>query len=107
MPHRGEGNFFLRGFALRYGDDLQRSVAVRQKSPGDLDATLHGLNRSVDSTICFHMGCATIERIPREPPDRHLADVPRAEMPEMMRRLGLDAALAAGFDNFCPDAFRR
>jgi DNA oxidative demethylase len=100
-----QGIFFLRGFALRYGDALQRSVAVLQQSPGDLDATPHGLRMSGDSTTCFHMGCTTIERIQGEPPDRHLANVPRADMPEIMRRLGRDAALAAGFNGFCPDAF--
>jgi alkylated DNA repair protein (DNA oxidative demethylase) len=94
------GAFILRGFALRYGEDLQRGLAELQKSsPNRPSVTPSGLSMSGDSTTCFHLGCTTIERSK----DHFLIDVPRAAMPEVLRRLGRDAATAVGFSNFVPD----
>ena len=94
------GAFILRGFALRYGEELQRGVAELQKSPLNRHSvTPSGLSMTGDSTTCFHLGWTTIERSK----DHFPTDVPRAAMPEVLRSLGRDAAAAVGFNNFAPD----
>jgi DNA oxidative demethylase len=94
------GAFILRGFALPYGEELQRGVAELQKSPLNRHSvTPSGLSMTGDSTTCFHLGWTTIERSK----DHFPTDVPRAAMPEVLRSLGRDAAAAVGFNNFAPD----
>jgi alkylated DNA repair protein (DNA oxidative demethylase) len=94
------GTFILRGFALRYGEELQRGVAELQKWPVNRHSvTPSGLSMSGDSTTCFHLGWTTIERSK----GHFLMDMPRAAMPEVLRNLGRDAAAAVGFNNFAPD----
>jgi DNA oxidative demethylase len=94
------GAFILRGFALRFGEELQRGVAEIQKSPLNRQlVTPSGLSMSGDSTTCFHLGWTTIERSKEHFP----LDVPRAVIPEVLRSLGRDAAAAVGFNNFAPD----
>ncbi|MFM0203722.1 hypothetical protein PQR53_28070 [Paraburkholderia fungorum] len=76
------GAFILREFALRYGEELQRSLAELRKSPLNRPSvTPSGLSMSGDSTTCFHLGCTTIERSK----DHSLTDVPRAALPEVLR----------------------
>jgi alkylated DNA repair protein (DNA oxidative demethylase) len=94
------GAFILRGFALRYGQEMQRGLAELQKSPLNRPSvTPSGLSMSGDSTTCFHLGWTTIERSK----DHSQIDVPRAALPEVLRSLGRDAAAAVGFNNFAPD----
>jgi alkylated DNA repair protein (DNA oxidative demethylase) len=94
------GAFVLRGFALRYGEELLRGVAELQKAPLNRHAaTPSGLSMSGDSTTCFHLGWTTIERSK----DHLAADVPRAAIPDVLRRLGRDAGAIVGFSTFAPD----
>jgi DNA oxidative demethylase len=94
------GAFILRGFALRYGEELRRGVTDLQKSQADRPSvTPSGLSMSSDSTTCFHLGWTTIERSK----DHLRIDVPRAAIPEVLMSLGRDAAAAAGFNRFAPD----
>ena len=94
------GAFILRGFALRYGEELQRGLAELQKSALNRPSvTPSGLSMSSDSTTCFHLGWTTIERSK----DLLRIDVPRAAIPEVLMSLGRDAAAAVGFNNFAPD----
>jgi alkylated DNA repair protein (DNA oxidative demethylase) len=96
----GRGAFILRGFALRHGAVLQRGVAEFQKSAQNRRfVTPSGLSMSSDSTTCFHLGSTTIERSE----DRLPKDTPCAAIPDLMRRLGRDAAAAVGFIDFVPD----
>jgi alkylated DNA repair protein (DNA oxidative demethylase) len=96
----GRGAFILRGFALRYGEELQRGVAELQKSPRSRrSVTPSGLSMSSDSTTCFHLGWTTIERSK----NRVQTDTPCAAMPDVLRSLGRDAAATVGFNEFAPD----
>jgi DNA oxidative demethylase len=96
----GRGAFILRGFALRYGDELSRCVVELQNSPqGRCSATPSGLSMSSESTTCFSLGWTTIARRQDELP----ADPPCAAMPDVLRTLGRDAAVAVGFKDFTPD----
>jgi DNA oxidative demethylase len=94
------GVFILRGFALRYGEELQLGIAELQKSSHHRrSVTPSGLTMSSKSTTCFALGWTTIERSQ----DRHLPDTPRAAMPEVLRSLGREAAATVGFNHFAPD----
>ncbi|WP_408254310.1 alpha-ketoglutarate-dependent dioxygenase AlkB [Paraburkholderia phytofirmans] len=96
----GRGAFILRGFALRYGDELPRRVAELQNSPQDrCSVTPSGLSMSSESTTCFSLGWTTIERSQ----DCLPTDPPYAVMPDVLRNLGRDAAAAVGFNDFAPD----
>src|ERR1700722_3382544 len=94
------GAFILRGFALRYGDELQCCVADLQNSPQDrCTVTPSGLSMSCESTTCFSLGSTTIARSRDNLP----TDPPCAAMPDVLRALGKDAAVAVGFKDFAPD----
>jgi alkylated DNA repair protein (DNA oxidative demethylase) len=96
----GHGAFILRGFALRYGDELQRCVTELQNSPQDrCSVTPRGLSMSSESTTCFNLGSTTIARSRDNLPTPH----PCAAMPDVLRALGKDAAGAVGFNDFAPD----
>ncbi len=95
------GVFILRGFALRYGEELQRGVAELQKSPRNCHSvTPSGLSMSSVSTTLLQVGWTTIERNP----GRLLTNVPPAAIPEVLRSLGRSAAAAVGFNDFAPDS---
>jgi alkylated DNA repair protein (DNA oxidative demethylase) len=95
------GVFILRGFALRYGDELKRGVAELQKSPRNCySVTPSGLSMSSVSTTLLQMGWTMIERSPGRLP----TDVPPVAMPEVLRSLGRDAAAMVGFNDFAPDS---
>jgi alkylated DNA repair protein (DNA oxidative demethylase) len=96
----GRGAFILRGFALRYGDELPRHVAELQNSPRDgCSVTPSGLSMSSESTTCFSLGWTTIARSQDDLP----TDQPCAAMPDVLRALGRDAAVTVGFKDFAPD----
>jgi alkylated DNA repair protein (DNA oxidative demethylase) len=96
----GRGAFILRGFALRYGDELPRRVTELQKSPQDRrSVTPNGLSMSSESTTCFSLGWTTIARSQDHPP----TDLPCAVMPDVLKALGRDAAATVGFNDFAPD----
>ena len=94
------GAFILRGFALRYGQEMQRGLAELQKSPLNRPSvTPSGLSMSSESTTCFSLGWTTIARSQ----DRLPTDPPCAAMPDVLRNLGRDAAATVGFNDFAPD----
>jgi DNA oxidative demethylase len=96
----GRGAFILRGFALRYGDELLRCVAELQNSaPDRRSATPSGLSMSSESTTGFSLGWTTIARSQGNLP----TDSPCAAVPDVLRALGRDAAVTVGFNDFVPD----
>jgi alkylated DNA repair protein (DNA oxidative demethylase) len=96
----GRGAFILRGFALRYGDELPRRVAELQNSPQDRRSVMpSGLSMSSESTTCFSLGWTAIARSQDHLP----MDPPCAAMPDVLRALGRDAAVTVGFNDFAPD----
>src|SRR6267154_1379772 len=95
----------LRGFALACVDDLLSALAeIEQVSPFRHMATPGGFTMSVALTNCGALGWTTDRRGYRYTgidPDN---DRPWPAMPEVFTRLAREAARAAGFAGFTPDA---
>lgn len=95
----------LRGFALPYVDELLPAiVALERESPFRHMVTPGGFTMSVALTNCGELGWTTDRRGYRYTgidPDNGR---PWPPMPAMFVRLACQAAQAAGFDDFEPDA---
>lgn len=101
----GPGAFVLRGFAREVGPDLLKAVGeVSTSSPFRHLITPGGLRMSVAMTNCGERGWVsdrTGYRYDEADPD---LDRPWPPMPESFRKLAHDAAKAAGYPDFRPDA---
>ena len=95
----------LRGFALAYVEDLLPSLAeVEQVSPFRHMVTPGGFTMSVALTNCGSLGWTTDSRGYRYTRDDPDSNQPWPAMPETFARLAHEAAKAAGFEGFAPDA---
>jgi len=97
--------FVLRGFALPYVDALLPAiVGIEAHSPFRHMVTPGGFTMSVALTNCGELGWITNRRgysYSDLDPDN---GQPWPAMPEVFDRLAREAALAAGFNGFAPDA---
>lgn len=97
--------FVLRGFALPYVDALLPAIAgIEARSPFRHMVTPGGFTMSVALTNCGELGWITNRRgysYSDLDPDN---GQPWPVMPEVFARLAREAALAAGFNGFVPDA---
>jgi len=101
----GPRAFVLRGFALPYVDDLLPSIAaIEQVSPFRHMVTPGGFTMSVALTNCGALGWTTDRRGYRYTGIDPSTERPWPAMPDVLVRLAHEAAEAAGFDNFSPDA---
>lgn len=101
----GPAAFVLRGFALPCVDALLPAItAIEAASPFRHMVTPGGFTMSVALTNCGQWGWTTDRRgyrYSRLDPDN---GQPWPAMPDVLTRLAQDAAQAAGFDGFVPDA---
>lgn len=97
--------FVLRGFALPYVDDLMPAIAgIETSSPFRNMVIPCGFTMSVALTNCGALGWTTDRhgyRYTGIDPD---SGRPWPDMPDVFARLAREAAAAAGFENFEPDA---
>ena len=105
MLRIADGAWLLRGFALAREAALLAAIeAVAAQAPFRHMETRRGLRMSVAMTNCGEAGWVSDRRgyryVPRDP----LTDAPWPAMPAAFARLAADAALAAGFGGFAPDA---
>jgi DNA oxidative demethylase len=99
------GAVLLRGFALAAETDLAQAIAViaaaapfrHMKTPG-------GFTMSVAMTNCGRLGWVSSERGYRYAESDPITGAPWPVLPPVMLDLARDAAVAAGFENFEPDA---
>jgi alkylated DNA repair protein (DNA oxidative demethylase) len=108
VPEReqiGERAFVLRGFAKSYVSELMPALAaIGQAAPFRHLITPGGFRMSVGLTNCGALGWTSDldgYRYSRIDPD---SGRPWPAMPEVFMRLAGQAAAAAGFDDFMPDA---
>jgi alkylated DNA repair protein (DNA oxidative demethylase) len=95
----------LRAFALPYADDLLSSLAaIEQASPFRHMVTPGGYAMSVAMTNCGALGWTTDRRGYRYTTDDPETGQPWPAMPAAFARLAHEAAKAAGFGDFRPDA---
>ena len=99
------GLTLLQGFALDRVGPLQRDLeAVVQRAPFRHMVTRGGYRMSVAMSNCGAQGWISDRRgyryAPLDPDTGH----PWPAMPDSFRRLAVDAAAAAGFPGFAPDA---
>jgi alkylated DNA repair protein (DNA oxidative demethylase) len=101
----GPRAFVLRGFALPFVDELLAGIAsVEASAPFRNMVTPGGYTMSVALTNCGPLGWTTDEigyRYTGIDPD---SGRPWPAMPDVFSRLARDAAMAAGFEGFEPDA---
>lgn len=101
----GSSAFVLRGFALPYLDAVLPAIAaIEAGSPFRHMVTPGGFTMSVALTNCGQWGWTTDRRGYRYSgidPDN---GKPWPAMPDVFERLACEAAAAAGFDPFMPDA---
>ncbi|MDP3226805.1 MAG: DNA oxidative demethylase AlkB [Acidovorax sp.] len=99
------GAMVLRGFALAQAADLLQAVQqVAAQAPFRHLVTPGGLRMSVAMTNCGKLGWVSDRsgyRYDRMDPDDGQLWPP---MPALFKRLALEAAQAAGFEGFAPDA---
>ncbi|HEY9183258.1 MAG TPA: DNA oxidative demethylase AlkB [Gammaproteobacteria bacterium] len=99
------GAALLRGFALQHDADLSRAVAdVTAAAPFRHMRTPGGFTMSVAMTNCGELGWVSSEagyRYAMRDPDSGL---PWPRLPHAIRNLATNAAAAAGFPSFVPDA---
>lgn len=95
----------LRGFALPYVEELLPALeTVRNMAPFRHMVTPGGFTMSVALTSCGELGWTTDRRGYRYTGHDPQSGDPWPPMPEVFLRLARDAASAAGFDDFRPDA---
>ena len=95
----------LRGFALPYVDDLLPAlVAIEQVSPFRHMVTPGGFTMSVALTNCGALGWTTDSHGYRYTRDDPESNQPWPAMPHSFAHLAHEAAKAAGFEDFLPDA---
>lgn len=95
----------LRGFALPCVDELVPSLAaIEQVAPFRHMVTPGGFTMSVALTNCGGLGWTTDGIGYRYTRDDPASDRPWPAMPDTFARLAREAAKAAGFEDFSPDA---
>ena len=95
----------LRGFALPHVDGLLPSLAaIEQVSPFRHMVTPGGFTMSVALTNCGALGWTTDSHGYRYTRDDPESNRPWPAMPDAFARLAHEAAKAAGFEDFLPDA---
>ncbi len=100
-----EGAALLRGFALALDAELARAVAsVAAAAPFRRMQTPGGFTMSVAMTNCGRYGWVSSASGYRYAERDPVTQAPWPELPPVMRRLARDAAAAAGFERFEPDA---
>lgn len=101
----GSGAFVLPGFALPFAGELLPALrAVAQDAPFRHMVTPGGFTMSVALTNCGALGWTSDRRGYRYSPTDPDTGQPWPAMPESFARLAREAAAAAGFDGFAPDA---
>ncbi|MDY7578978.1 DNA oxidative demethylase AlkB [Herbaspirillum sp. RTI4] len=101
----GPGAYVLRGFALPYVTQLLPAIeAVEQQAPCRHMVTPGGFTMSVALTNCGRLGWTTDRRGYRYTETDPASGLPWPDMPPSFRSLAKEAATAAGFDHFEPDA---
>lgn len=103
--HLGAQALLLRGFALPWVDELLPALAeVTAVAPFRLMVTPGGQSMSVALTNCGELGWISDRRGYRYSPVDPLSGLPWPALPEAFRHLAGEAAAAAGFADFVPDA---
>jgi alkylated DNA repair protein (DNA oxidative demethylase) len=101
----GPGAFVLPGFALPFADALLPAIrALTERAPFRHMVTPGGFTMSVALTNCGALGWTSDRRGYRYSPTDPDTGQPWPAMPEPFARLAREAAAAAGFDGFEPDA---
>ncbi|MDA8453626.1 DNA oxidative demethylase AlkB [Acidovorax sp. GBBC 3334] len=101
----GPGAALLRGFALPLAQALRSDVlAVAQSAPWRHMETPGGRAMSVGTTRCGALGWVSDRRGYRYARHDPATGAPWPAMPARFEQLARDAAAAAGFDGFRPDA---
>ena len=101
----GPGAFVLPGFALPFADELLSAVkAIANDAPFRHLVTPGGFTMSVALTNCGALGWTSDRRGYRYSATDPDTGKPWPAMPEPFLRLAREAASAAGFEDFVPDA---
>ena len=101
----GPGAFVLPGFARSRADALLAAIrALAERAPFRHMVTPGGFTMSVALTNCGALGWTSDRRGYRYSPTDPDTGLPWPAMPESFARLAREAAAAAGFDGFAPDA---
>lgn len=101
----GPAAFVLRGFALPYVDGLLQAIAgIEEAAPFRNMVTPGGFTMSVALTNCGALGWTTDRRGYRYTDVDPDSQRPWPDMPIAFARLAREAAAAAGFSDFEPDA---
>jgi DNA oxidative demethylase len=97
--------WLLRGFALDRAPALLAAVdAITAQAPFRHMETRRGLRMSVAMSNCGEVGWVSDRRGYRYAPCDPLDGRPWPAMPPLFAQLAAEAACAAGFDGFAPDA---
>ncbi|WP_282349897.1 DNA oxidative demethylase AlkB [Pseudomonas sp. PS01301] len=101
----GEQTFVLRGFALPWLDEILPALRkVLKAAPFRRMETPGGHTMSVALSNCGQFGWSTDARGYRYVSDDPLTGRPWPALPDVLHTLAREAAAAAGFDDFSPDA---
>lgn len=101
----GEQTFVLRGFALPWLDEILPALRkVLKAAPFRRMETPGGHTMSVALSNCGQFGWSTDARGYRYVSDDPLTGRPWPALPVVLHTLAREAAAAAGFDDFSPDA---
>jgi alkylated DNA repair protein (DNA oxidative demethylase) len=100
-----EGAVLLRGFALADETELERAVSnVAATAPFRHMQTPGGFTMSVAMTNCGRCGWVSSASGYRYAEQDPVTGAPWPELPRVMLELACNAAAAAGFERFTPDA---
>jgi len=100
-----DGATLLRGWALHAGAPLLSALdSVIRAAPLRHMVTPRGFRMSVGMTNCGGLGWVTDRRGYRYTPIDPRSDRPWPELPHIFLKLASEAAAAAGFADFAPDA---
>ncbi|MGX9760567.1 DNA oxidative demethylase AlkB [Pseudomonas shahriarae] len=101
----GEQSYVLRGYALPWLERVLPELrAVLVQSPFRHMVTPGGLTMSAALSSCGALGWTTSPQGYRYSPLDPERQQPWPSMPAVLRELAINAASAAGFDGFAPDA---
>ena len=101
----GEQSYVLRGYALPWLERVLPELrAVLGQSPFRQMVTPGGFTMSAALSSCGELGWTTDRQGYRYSPLDPERQQPWPSMPAVLRELAIDAARAAGFDGFAPDA---
>lgn len=101
----GEQTFVLRGFALPWLEEILPALReVLRAAPFRRIETPGGHTMSVALSNCGQFGWSTDARGYRYVSDDPLTRRPWPALPDVLHTLAREAAAAAGFDDFSPDA---